>query len=41
MEAEGRVFDIAGGPAVVVNDRHPVAALQKLLALHHVGAVGG
>ena len=40
MEAEGGVFDVLGGAAVVVDDRHPVARLQKLLAFHHVGTVG-
>ena len=40
MEAEGGVFDVAGRPAVVVDHRHPVAGLQQLGALHHVGAVG-
>ena len=40
VEAEGGVFDVAGRPAVVVDHRHPIAGLQQLGALHHVGAVG-
>ena len=37
---EGHLLDVAAAPAVVVDDRHPVAALQKLLGLHAGGAVG-
>ena len=40
MEVEGGALDVRGGPAVVVDDRHPVAALQHLGGLHEVRAVG-
>ena len=40
MEAEGGVFNVTGSPAVVVDDCHPVAGLQQLRTLHHIGAVG-
>ena len=40
MEVQGGVLDVAGGPAVVVDDRHAVAALQHLGGLHEVRAVG-
>ena len=40
MEAEGGVFNIAGGPAVVVDDRHPAAGLQNLGAFHQIRPVG-
>ena len=40
MVVESHFLDIAAAPAVVVNDRHPVARLQHLLGLHALGAVG-
>ena len=40
MEVESGVFDISRRPAVMVNDRHPVAGFQKLGIFHHVRTVG-
>ena len=40
MEVEGGTFNIGGSPAVVVDDRHPVAGVQQLAALHHIRPVG-
>ena len=40
MIVQGHFLDIAAAPAVVVDDRHPVAGLQQLLGLHAAGAVG-
>ena len=40
MEAEGGVFDIFGGPAVMVDDGHPAAGLQNLGTLHQARPVG-
>ena len=40
MEIEGRVGNIGGGPAVVVDDRHLVDGLQQVLAHHLLRAVG-
>ena len=40
MEVEGRVLDIVRRPAVVVNDRHPVAGVQQLPVLHQIRPVG-
>ncbi len=33
-------LDIGGGPAVVVDDRHPVAGLEQLLRLDLLGSIG-
>ena len=40
VEVEGSVFDISRCPAVMINDRHPVAGFQKLWIFHHVRTVG-
>ena len=40
VEVEGGVGDIGGRPAVVVDDGHPGAALQQVLAHDLLGAVG-
>ena len=40
VEVEGSIFDISRRPAVMVNDRHPVAGFQKLGIFHHVRTVG-
>ena len=40
MEVECGVGDIGGRPAVVVDDGHPGAAFQQILAHHLLGAVG-
>ena len=40
MEIQRCALDIAGSTAVVVDDRHPVAAVQQGLGLHHVRPVG-
>ena len=40
VEVEGSVFDISRCPAVMINDRHPVAGFQKLGIFHHVRTVG-
>ena len=40
MEVECRVLDIVRRPAVVVNDRHPVAGVQQLPVLHQIRPVG-
>ena len=40
MVVEGHFVDVAGAPAVVVDDRHLLTALQQRLRLHALGAVG-
>ena len=39
MVVQGHLVDVAAAPAVVVDDRHPVAGFQQLLGLHAAGAV--
>ena len=40
MVVQCHLLDVAAAPAVVVDDRHPVARLQHLLGFHAFGAVG-
>ena len=40
MVVEGGPLDVGGGPAVVVDDRHPVAGLQYLPGQHLLRTVG-
>ena len=37
---QGHLVDVAAAPAVVVDDRHPVAGIQQRFGLHAAGAVG-
>ena len=37
MEVQGRVLNVVGGAAVVVDHRHPVAALEDLQRLDLLG----
>ena len=40
VEVQCRVLNVGGRPAVVVDDRHPVAGVQQLPVLHHIRPVG-
>ena len=40
MVVQRHLFDVAAAPAMVVDDRHPVAGLQQLLGLHALRTVG-
>ena len=40
MVVQRHLLDVAAAPAVVVDDRHPVAGLQHLLGLHALRPVG-
>ena len=40
MVVQGHLVDVAAAPAVVVDDRHPVAGIQQRFGLHAAGAVG-
>ena len=36
VEVQGRVLNVVGGAAVVVDHRHPVAGVQQLPVLHQL-----
>ena len=40
VEVEGGALNVGGGPAVVIDDRHPVARSQQLLGVDLLWAVG-